>query len=228
MDTAPPPADDLHDALLGETRTLIGGLIGELTRALSSGQPGPRTQRWMVRHLLVPAEALMRRALRLIAQTMTLPPPRPRRAAAPLRSKPARAPAPRKLRAPVFRLAESLPRPRQAYLPEHLRPRISIIGLPPLVPVRAAPKRPPRATKDALTRLTRRIDALRLAFEDPAPSARRLLRRRMIRAGRPKLTLSYYRPPGLKAAALNGIGRDTFLRVNDAALNAELRAPDSS
>ncbi|MBA3070378.1 MAG: hypothetical protein FP825_18115 [Hyphomonas sp.] len=59
MDQSPPPPDDRYDDLLIAAQDLIGWLIGETARLLALGG-GVKILRWTLRHLLTPAEALMR------------------------------------------------------------------------------------------------------------------------------------------------------------------------
>lgn len=222
MDTARLPADDAADALLGRTRHLLGWLIGELAAALVP-EAGPKALRWAARHLLAPAEALMRRALRLIAAG--LPAPAPKRPALAHATRPAPAPsAPRKARAPVFRLMERLPRPAALAAP---LPRITDILR---APARAVPPQPLTTTnpRAALERLQRRVEALRAAWLAPLPLARRLQRRLAANSGAPKLTLAYLRPPGARTRALGPDGAAIFRDINDAALAAELGRADTS
>lgn len=61
MDQTLPPPDDRYDRLLADAQALIGWLIGEIAARLAAGG-GLKALRWTLRHLITPAEALMRRA----------------------------------------------------------------------------------------------------------------------------------------------------------------------
>jgi len=169
----------------------------------------------------------MRRALRLLMAD--LPPEAPKAPAA-TRPAPSRNACRREAqpRRPVFRLTEPPVRPRTVYLPPDQRPRISVPGLTPLIPAKAgaANRGPGPAALEA--KLQRRLAALQDAYANPMPLARRLLRLRTARPDRPKLTLAYTRPPGFHTRGLAGPGRDIYHRLNETALAAELRFPDSS
>jgi hypothetical protein len=224
MDQTPPPPDDRRDRLLSDTQALLTWLVGEITARLAAGG-GLKVLRWTLRHLITPAEALMRRALRLLAERLPAPEPAaPTRR--PLPSRPAiRTAAGAGPRRPVFRLNEARPGARGAWLPVSQRPRISIAGLAPPPPPPA-----PRAPVDEAAfaaRLARRLAALEAALADPRPLARRLLRLRMKRSG-PRATLSYFRPPGLHARPLGPERMEVFKALNDIAMRFELAQPDSS
>lgn len=224
MDQTLPPPDDRHDRLLTDAQALIGWLIGEIAARLAAGG-GLKALRWTLRHLITPAEALMRRALRLLADELPAPKPAaPTRRSAPPPRAATRAASASPSR-PVFRLTEARPGTRTDWLPVNQRPRISIAGF-------ASPPPPPapRAPVDEAAfaaRLARRLAALEAALADPVRLARRLLRQRMKRPG-PRATLSYFRPPGFKARPLGPDGVEVFTELNDIAMRLELALPDSS
>jgi hypothetical protein len=223
MDQTLPPPDDRYDRLLTDAQALLTWLIGEIAARLAAGG-GLKALRWTLRHLITPAEALMRRALRLLADELPAPAP-----ATPVRrvppARPAIRAAPAGPRRPVLRLTEARPGTRSAWLPLSQRPRISIAGLAPPPPPPA-----PRAPVDEAAfaaRLARRLAALEAALADPVRLARRLLRQRMKRPG-PRATLSYFRPPGLHAKPLGPDGAEVFKELNDISMRLELALPDSS
>ncbi|MFN3912176.1 hypothetical protein [Hyphomonas sp.] len=220
MDQTLPSPDHPHDPLLREVQHLVSWLLGGLAIRLAGG-PDLKGLRWIVRHLLTPAEAVLRRALHVLADTLPRPVPR----AAPPPPPPGRPDAanPPAPRAPVFRLNEALPRPGQ--IPLSRRPRISVAGeAPPPSPLpRPGPADPARRRAKILARFA----ALRAAFDDPVPLARRLLRRRMKSALR-RVTLAFFRPPGRQSSALGAPGLDILDRLNALALRLHLAQPDTS
>ena len=151
----------------------------------------------ILRTLLVPAEALLRRCIHILAERVASLPVRPARKPP---AKPARptkkAARTAKPRAPVFRLTEPAPRPAGRNLPLNQRPLISVPGLTP----RPAPA--PRRKPDPIAfeaRFLRRVEALEYAFNDPLREVRRLQRRRARTKSRktPRPNLSSGLPRGL-------------------------------
>ncbi|MBI1400795.1 hypothetical protein [Hyphomonas sp.] len=208
MDQTPPPPGDCSDRLLTYAQALIGWRIGEIAARLAAGSF--KALHWTLRRLITPAEALMRRALRLLADE--LPAPKPS-SFAPTRRAPPPRPAIRAASAnpsrPVFRLTEARPGPRTNWLPVNQRPSISIACFAPPPP--PAPRAP----------------VVEAAFADPIWLARRLLRQRMKRPS-PRTTLSYFRPPGFKARPLGPDGTEVFKALDDMAMRLELALPGSS
>lgn len=211
MEKVPQLTDHPHGALLGEAQHLLVWLIDTLLGLLREGgaQPGPKLLRHCLREYLAPAEAVLRRALRLLADGLA---PLPLRT----RSTPAKPPHIANERAanprrPVFRLNE--PAPRKAAAPLSRRPQISVAGEAPPPPARTPDPAAFRA------RFLRRLGALEAAFADPMRYARRLLRQR---SPARKLTLAYVRIPGAAAKCLAEEGRNLLRRLNDAAMSAEL------
>lgn len=216
----PPPDDYRHGALIDEGGRLVRGLIAEV-RAQIAGRTGPSLSlaflRWLLRHYIAPAEAILRRALHLIADTLPPLAPAARRAAPPpKRSAPATGPA--QPRAPVFRLTERLPAPPTPYMPLNLRPRVSVPGLTPIAPAAPPPGKPNHARMEA--RLFRRLAALEAAWNDPRRAALRLQRLRARRKPRAPM-LSAVRIPGAASRALNEVNRRTLLDLNAAAAPAD-------
>lgn len=220
----PPPEDDIpHGALIDEGARLVRWLITEmhvLLAGLAGQRPAVAFLRDLARHYLAPAEAVLRRAIHLLANALPAPvarakaqsPARPRTDDAAQRR-------PAKPRTPSFRLTEPLPRPRADYLPEALRPRISVPGLTPDPPARAAPSKPDPARLEA--RLLRRLAALEAAWDNPAAAARRLQRQRARQpAARPRL--SFVKIPGLKARPLADLGERILRDLNTATFSAAL------
>jgi hypothetical protein len=222
--TPPPPEDDIpHGALIDEGARLVRWLITEmhvLLEGLAGQRPGAAFLRDLARHYLAPAEAALRRAIHLLANSLPAPvtSPSPK---SPARSNASKSAGhrPARPRAPSFRLTEPLPRPRADYLPEALRPRISVPGLTPDPPARTAPSKPDPARLEA--RLLRRLAALEAAWDNPAAAARRLQRRRARQpAARPRL--SFVKIPGLKARPLAGPGEHILSDLNTATFEAAL------
>ena len=207
MDETPfQPADDLErqDYLLGRTRHLVLHLIAYMDSVLESlsGAPlGAPLARYLIRRVLLPAEAALRRAIILIATHLPpLAPPAPKPPGKPAQRPPASRPAgAAQPRAPLFRMAE--PQPASAapagHLPEHLTPRITLISdllRDDFVP---RPAHVPRTVQiDPAALFLRRLAALRAACEDPAPTARRWLRRCAAQPGTARRTLAPARIPG--------------------------------
>lgn len=147
----------------------------------------------------MPAEALMRRCIYILAWRIA---PLPARAArlAPRKSAAPAKPVPRamKPRAPAFRLTEPAPRPPGRALPVNQRPLISVPSLTP----RPAP--PVRRKPDPLVleaRFLRRFEALEYAFNDPVRHVHRLQRLRSREMARKSLR------PNLRSGLPRGLAR---------------------
>ncbi|MBU3922316.1 MAG: hypothetical protein KJ961_17110, partial [Alphaproteobacteria bacterium] len=202
--TPPLPDDDVpHGALIEEGGRLVRWLITEM-RALFAGlagqPPGLAWLRRLARQYIIPAEAVLRRAVHLIADTLPPlePSTRPRGSVRP-RAGGGPAPQARKPRAPVFRLTEPLSRPPTNYLPVNQRHRISVAGDAPPPPA-PPPRKPDPARLQA--RLLRRLAA-----------AERLLRLRA-RTPRPAPALAFHKIPGLKAEPLRTDGQRILQDLN--------------
>lgn len=148
---------DALDRLLGQARGLILGLIAEASRLLG----GARTKEALnaaLRTAILPAEAALRRAILLIARTLSAP-SRPAARTPPshpaIPSADARAP-----RRPSFRMREA-------------RPRAGAAAPAPKPGSAATPYDPARTA----ARLARRLEALDAAAANPVREARRWLRR---------------------------------------------------
>lgn len=234
MDNTPlQPADDIDilDDLLGRARYFILGLIGFIDTALERLGDTPlnaRAVRYLMRRALLPAEAALRRAILLIATT--LPPPAPARA----QSRAARQPAaaatgkPAAPRAPLFRMSEPQPRPthyrKTDHLSEDLMPRVTLLTES-VLRARPAPAQPPPAPQDPAAAFYRRFQALRAAYNDPAPYARRWLRRRARSAISAAKTLAPVKVPGASRA----LGENTISLLKDLTQAARARAlPNTS
>lgn len=234
MDDTPfQPADDLDilNDLLGRARYFILGLIGFLDTALERLGDTPLNARaagYLMRRALLPAEAALRRAILLIATK--LPPPAPARApsraarqlAAAAKGKPA---APR---APLFRMSEPQPRPthyrKTDYLSEDLMPRITLLTES-VLRARTAPARPPPAPQDPAAAFHRRFQALRAAYDDPAPYARRWLRRRARSAADAARALAPVNIPGVSRS----LGENTISLLKELTQAARTRTlPNTS
>lgn len=221
-ETAPPPEDT---RLIDEGGHLSQWLIAQVIAFLAP-EPGKELAlpflRWLMRHYIVPAEAVLRRTIHLIAAA--LPPlvaapvrasTAPRRAVPPAPSAPSRTPR--------FRLTEPPPRPTTDRLPLHLRPRISIAGLSPP----PAPRPANRASAaDYEARLRRRLDALTAAWKAPDAEARRLQRLRA-RGQLKSPALSFLKVPGGAAKGVNDIAARVLGELNQAVFNAAASANTS-
>ena len=206
--TSPPfqPADDLErlDHLLGRTRHLVLHLIAYMDSVLESlsGAPlGAPLARYLIRRVLLPAESALRRAIILIAANLPpVAPPAPKPAGKPAQRPPVPRPADAaKPRAPLFRMAEPQPaKPASpGHLPEHLTPRITLISDLLRDDFVSRPAYVPRTMKiDPAALFLQRLAALRAACEDPAPTARRWLRRCAARPASASRTLAPARIPG--------------------------------
>ena len=207
MDDTPfQPADDLDilNDLLGRARYFILGLIGFIDTALERLGNTPLNApvvRYLMRRALLPAEAALRRAILLIATTLPPLPPAPARApskgARQLASVTGKPAAPR---APLFRMSEPQPRPthyrKTDYLSEDLMPRITLLTES-VLRARPAPAQPP-LPHDPAAAFYRRFEALRAAYDDPAPYARRWLRRRARSAADAARALAPVKIPGTR------------------------------
>jgi hypothetical protein len=228
MDQSPPPEDTYpNGSLIDEGLHLAAWFFLEMRAMLKPGL-GTRAVRHVFRHYLRPAEAVLRRAICLIADTLE---PEPARAI----TKPIhpRAGGGRVqqhatgTRAPTFRLTESLPRPKTDYLPPALRPRISIAGFapppPPPLPKPLAPADPGLLA----AKLQRRLDAFDAAFRDLRGAARRLRRLRARSTARRPL-LAFLQIPGIAAKPVNAEARDLLERLNRAAFEVLRVTADTS
>lgn len=181
METNPFTPDE-HTAItagLDEADGALKGFLVLIRMQINQSGAGPLARKLIakiLRTLLVPAEALMRCCIHILAVRVA---PLPARASRRSPTQPAR-PAKQAARAanphaPVFRLTEPAPRPPGRILPLNQRPLISVPGLTP----RPAP--PPRRQPDPLeieVRFLRRVEALEYAFNDPLREVRHLQRRR--------------------------------------------------
>lgn len=214
MDTQTAPEQTRIDGLVSEAAHLAFWLAARIREFLAPA-PGKifeaKALRQLVRTLLLPAEAALRRAIHLMAAELAPLPIRPRPASAP--KQPATpAPRPAAPRPPRFRLAEPLPRPKTDYLPESRRPRIRVLipGPAPLAPVKIQ-RRPP---VDFEARLRRRVAAFEAALVDPVKQARRL--QRGLAASRPaRPLLAYAKIPGYRSAVINAPGRKALDDINN-------------
>lgn len=216
----PHPEDDIPTRpLIDKGGHLSHWLIGQIREMLTerAGQPlALRFLRWLQRHYLIPAEAVLRRAIHLIADSLdpfVAPPAR-----APIQPRSSKHPAGqalRKPRAPLFRLTEPAPRLPTDYIPESRRPRISFIDERPFSPVRA----PASTGKPLEARFLRRLAALEAAWHDARGYAHRLQR---LRARQPlrRLVLSFVKIPGEAAKPLIEEGRSILRELNTAVLTA--------
>jgi hypothetical protein len=216
MDQTLPPQDDHpNGSLIDEGLHLAAWFFLQMREMLKPGL-GARALRHLFRHYLRPAEAALRRAICLIADTLGPESARARKKPARPGASGARDPqSSAKPRAPTFRLTESLPRPKTDYLPPALRPRISIAGFAPPPPP-PAPK--PRALADPAAlaaKLERRLDAFDAAFRDLRGAARRL-RRLRVRSSAKRPLLCFLQIPGIAAKPVNAQARDLLERLNRA------------
>lgn len=208
---SPPDSTDRLDQLLGEARSLVLDLIS-LAAGVLMLDVSLRGLRKAMGRYIVPAEAAMRRAIILIASTLTLPASKAAKRATPAkRAKPAR----RRVslggadRDPVFRLTEpSGPANTGA----------GAIPVPALAETKArAPRRPADFAAFA-ARFARRLAALEAACADPAAEARRWLLKARKAAARaePPGALRFGRIPGNRPH-LGPARRQTLFRLNEAA-----------
>jgi|JI9StandDraft_1071089.scaffolds.fasta_scaffold120228_2 hypothetical protein len=182
MEHTLPPPDETTSSLVSRTRELVAGLVAFVFNVLHDAPPGPMALaqiRLFLRTVIKPGEALLRRAIYLLAARLPTPAPRAAtvRAAAPVRTPQTQ--TPRRL-IPAFRLTEpaGLARP----------------GKPGQAP-------PPRtgAAPDLYApseKFVRRLAALQAACADPDKFAR-LLRRRLARRRLPALPLALRPPSGI-------------------------------
>lgn len=226
MDQTAPLEDDVPTGpLIDAGASLANRLIFQVRDRLGhppAGTFGLTFLRHIFRHLLRPAEAALRRAIYLLADTLD---PEP----APSVAKPAHPRAGGGLvrqvatpRTPAFRLTEPQPRPPANTPPVAMRPRISIAGLAPPPSPRPAPD--PVRLED---RLHRRLAAFDAAFRDPVRAARRLLRLLARRTARGPV-LAFTRIPGLTARSLDDHGRALLVDMNTAIIAAFARGTDTS
>ena len=213
-----------HAALIEEAGPLLGWLIDQLARFFVPGaNPTLSGLRRAVRHYLVPAEAAMRRALYLIAVSLTLPAPRvmTRKPAPPGKGADTAQEAPRP-RPPLFRLTETAPPPPTHKIPDDRLPRISIPGITPRpAPPAPTPRNPPDfAAYEA--RILRRFNALEAAFLDPDRTALRLARR-LARQEKPRPGLSLIHIPGTNSRKLTASVRHLLERLNTAVFEEAVR-----
>lgn len=210
---------------------MLGWLIDQFSRLFVPGAAVTLSGlRRAVRRYLVPAEAAMRRALYLIAVTLTLPAPRaPGNKAAPPRKGGNIAPPATRPRPPLFRFTETAPAPPAHKIPEDRLPRISVPGITPRpVPPPPVPRNPPDfAAYEA--RILRRFNALETAFLDPGRAALRLARR-LARQPKPRPGLSLIHIPGTASKTLAAPVRSLLERLNTAVLEEAVRplVPDTS
>lgn len=177
-----PPPDETTGSLVSRTRELVAGLVAFVFNVLRDAPPGPMALpqiRLFLRTVIKPGEALLRRAIYLLAAKLPAPAPRATtvRAAAPARV--LQTQIPRRL-IPAFRLTEptGLVRPGK--------------------PGKAPPPRTGAAPDlHALSeKFVRRLAALQAACADPDKFAR-LLRRRLARKRLPALPLAPRAPSGI-------------------------------
>jgi hypothetical protein len=223
-ETDPAPEPDAA-ALIGEARELSAGLVAFLFNQLHAAPAsalGPRMLRTFLRTVIKPCEALIRRAIYLLAARLAplaRSAPRARSSAKP--PAPQRHPQPDAPRVPAFRLTEPTGPARTPGLPLIKQPRISSFG-------EAPPTRPaPRVSPDVFNqRFVLRLAALRAACADPDQCARRLLRRlaRKRPAARP---LKPAPPPGIKAARMDRL-RTLFAELETATSRVWPRLADTS
>ena len=213
-----------HAALIEEAGPLLGWLIDQLSRLFVPGAVVSFSGlRRAVRHYLVPAEAAMRRALYLIAVSLTLP---ARRTLAKISANPRAggdlAQKSTRPRAPLFRFTETAPHPPTHKIPPDKLPRISVPGLTPRpVPPPPKPRNPPDfAAYEA--RILRRFNALEAAFLDPHRTALRLARR-LARQEKPRPGLSLIHIPGTKSRQLAAPLRHLLERLNTAVFEEAVR-----
>ncbi len=215
------------EALAGLVLPVIARLIDGARTALSGGGEaalGSRLGGQVLRQMILPAEALLRRIIHFMALSVPWPEPGARKPPSSGSLPPARpdraAPPPRP---PRFRLTEPMARPRQAPL---ALARISVPGLiPPAAPAPRAEPDPSRLQ----ARLIRRLEALSAAFETPGAEAARLVRR-LAREGRRALRLSFLKPPGRASRQLDPYETGLLDELNRAVFTAAGTAfrPDTS
>jgi hypothetical protein len=176
------------NAGLDDADAALTGFLVLIRTQINQSRTGPLARKLIakiLRTLLVPAEALLRRAIHILADIVAPLPARPSRPPPPKSARPAKAAArPARARAPVFRLTEPAQRPPGRTLPVSQRPMISVPGLTP----RPAPALRRKSDPFALeARFLRRFEALEYAFNDPLREARRLQRRRTCATARKSL-----------------------------------------
>ncbi|ABI75508.1 hypothetical protein HNE_0608 [Hyphomonas neptunium ATCC 15444] len=233
----PPPEDETSPgALIRRASSLALGLIVLARAALARFDDAsvPRRAAGLVlRKFILPAEAIVRRAILVLAAT--LPPVRPGAHAKPKgQGKPPPPPKSGAPRAPIFCLTEPLPRPaiRAAKAAPKVDegPRISLLDWSAPAPA-LPPKIRPKADEAVhCARLLRRLAALENAYADILGQARRYLRRRAAaaRSGAPsKAPLSFSRIPGNTRHLLQEF-RFVLEDMNLAASETLAPAPNSS
>jgi hypothetical protein len=216
MDQTLPPQDDHpNGSLIDEGLHLAAWFFLQMREMLKPGL-GARALRHVFRHYMRPAEAALRRAICLIADTLEPEPLHPSKSSGHPRAGGDRGQqTSARPRAPTFRLTESLPRPKTDYLPPALRPRISIVGLAPPPPPPAPKPRAPADPGLLAAKLQRRLDAFDAAFRDLRGAARRLRRLRARHTAKRPL-LCFLHIPGIAAKPVNAEARDLLERLNRA------------
>lgn len=230
--TLPLPDDPQRRALLGRASHFIGWLLTQIAGSLA-GPRNPKALREVLNLYLKPAEAAFRRALLLVVDLIpdTPAPKKAGNAPASFPCHPGRSRDPGKPRTPVFRLTEPLPRARPPAdrIPEHQRPRISIIGVTPRPAPKAPPKRAPTDPARLEANILRRVAALEAAFDNPLKAARRLkrLRARLRTARTTRPLLAFLAIPGFASKQIGAEGALILRELNDLVFDQET-APDSS
>lgn len=224
--TGPAPQPDQDPAaLIGEARELSAGLIAFVMNQMRDAPAsvlGPRFLRNILRTVIKPCEALLRRAIFLLAARMkplVRQTVRPRPFAKPPTLPPNRAPA--AFRIPAFRLTEPAGPARTGTLPLSQQPRISVFGAAP--PARPAPPVSPELFNQ---RFVMRLAALRAACADPDRCAVRLLRR-LARSRPPARPLKPTPPPGITGARMERI-KSLFADLESATRSAWPRLANTS
>lgn len=219
----PFPEDPRYRALVAEAVHFITWLLDTLGDSLAPGSDrSHKSLRWLNTHLLLPAEAAVRRALHILADTLA---PAPSRLAPAGVGRPSAPPQPKAGPQRVsFRLTEPLLRPKTDYLPLNQRPRITLIGVTP----RPAPKPPkPRLAPNPVhveADLLTRFAALEAVLDNPLKAARRLQRLKARLAARWKKRrqparplLAYLAVPGAASEQIGPEGIRILRALNEAA-----------
>jgi hypothetical protein len=218
MSQLPPSPEDNQDraGLIEQGGHLAHWLIGQIAGFLvpQAGKFFDRPYlRWLMRHYVLPAEAVLRRAIHLMAGTLpplvlslkTQRPAHLREGGGLNRSSP-------KPRTPQFRLTESLPRPSTNYIPVSQRPRISVPGMTPRNS--ALPQTGEERAAPFEARVRRRLAALEAAWNDPRKAALRLQRLRA-RGAVKSPALCFAKIPGAGAQPVNDVAAAILHALNN-------------
>lgn len=217
MDHRTPPPEHLIAEALRQVAQLV--LFAQDLLLDRTGAAKAVALRGVLASCIAPAEAILRRAIYLLASTLPPEPVRTRTiitgAAFPARSGNDQPPAPAKPRTPLFRLTEPAARAP--------RPATSRTNAPSPT-ARAVPRAPDLAA--LAEKVQSRLTALQAASGNPQAAARRLLRR-LARTRPTRRPLSEAAPPGITRMRMDSF-KIFFAQINTASLQAWPRLSNTS